>query len=107
MILSVRYVHAPRRRRRCDHCGRSLGPHLYLYGAADAGTRPGPLRLCVACVTDDHPKIAAAMTCAAAKAAQVDAEARRLAAWNADRPLPTPPLTEEELPLWITSTRPT
>lgn len=91
MLLSARYVHAPRRRWRCDHCGRALGPHLYLYGAAETGARPGPLRLCVDCTTWEHPKILAAQAAAAAKAAAAAAEAARLAAWNADRPLPTPP----------------
>ena len=37
---------------RCDNCGRLLEQHIYLYGAADVGEKPGPLRLCLreACI---------------------------------------------------------
>jgi hypothetical protein len=91
MVLSARYVHRPRYARRCDGCGRRLGPHLYLYGRAHETERPYPLRLCLACCTGNEPKVAAALAVAAERAALVAAEAAALVAWNAGAGCPTPP----------------
>jgi hypothetical protein len=65
MIIAARPVRNPRRPRRCAECGAKLGPHLYLYGAADAGDTPQALRLCAACINPTwaarEPRIAAAL----------------------------------------------
>lgn len=82
LILSARYVHSPRRGYRCDDCGRLLGPHIYLYGRAHETESPGPMRLCVAHVTDPSPKVQAALAEAARRAPDVAAEAARLVAWS-------------------------
>lgn len=83
LILTARYVHCPRVARRCDGCGRRLGPHIYFYGRAHDTERPGPMRLCSACWGEaPDPKVTAARAVAAAKAPEVAAEAERLAAWN-------------------------
>lgn len=50
MVLSARYIRRPRRRYVCDWCERGVtGPHIYLYGMADVGRRPRPLRYCLRC----------------------------------------------------------
>jgi hypothetical protein len=84
LILSARYVHTPRITRRCDACGKRLGPHIYLYGRAHDTERPYAMRSCVTCCTHDRDlKIRAALAAAAMHADDVAAEATRLAAWNA------------------------
>lgn len=88
LILSARYVHAPRRAWRCDGCGKYLGPHVYLYGRAHETERPGPMRLCIACLGNDpDPKVAAARAAAATHAPDAAAEARRLDEWNRAEPI--------------------
>ena len=83
LVLRARYVHAPRYARRCDECGRLLGPHLYLYGRAHETERPYALRLCVAhCAETNDPKVRAALAEAQRRAVEVAAEAERLAAWE-------------------------
>lgn len=85
--LSARYVHAPRYARRCDDCGRLLGPHLSLYGRAHETERPHALRLCVRhCEESTDPKIRAALEVAQRRAADVAAEALALAAWEGANP---------------------
>lgn len=90
MILSARYVHSPRHARRCDECGKRLGPHVRLYGAADTITPPSTLRLCPTCIhpasAAREPKIAAALVEAERRAGDVAAEQLALEQWNADQP---------------------
>lgn len=82
LILCARYVHCPRHARRCDECGRLLGPHIYLYGRADAVDLPSALRLCAEHVADPDPKVQAALADAKRRAPDAEAEAARLATWN-------------------------
>ena len=49
--LTARHVRTPRRRYACDWCGKAIeGHHIYLYGMADIGQTPFPLRLHIQCV---------------------------------------------------------
>ncbi len=67
-IIAARYVHRPRIARRCDDCGRRLGPHIYLYGRAHDTDPPSAMRLCASHLDAmthhkamTHPKIVAAL----------------------------------------------
>lgn len=90
LILRARYVHAPRVARRCDDCGKLLGPHIYLYGRAHDTEPPAAMRLCVGHVADPDPRVQAALAEAALHAPDAEAEAARLAAWNGATDAPTP-----------------
>ncbi len=62
--LQARYVGSPRKRFRCDWCECAInGPHLYLYGSAEAHEKPFVMRLHLHCISSDNtdPKIKAAL----------------------------------------------
>lgn len=90
MILSARYVHSPRYARRCDECGKRLGPHVRLYGNAHDTDPLMTLRFCPTRINPTsaarEPKIAAALVEAERRAGDVAAEQLALEQWNADQP---------------------
>lgn len=47
--LSARLVLRPIHGRKCDDCGRIIGPHIYMYGMSDYGDKPGSVRFCIKC----------------------------------------------------------
>lgn len=54
--LSARFVRQPRRRYVCDWCMRTIiGPLIYLYGMAEIGQHPYPLRYHVKCCQEYMP----------------------------------------------------